>query len=160
MVHTWGSVPRCNLTDPAASCQDKETGADVCCTESCQVVALPETVSTPSVTLVNADDISQGIQVRWLLLAGVLRAAAGAESVLAVEAGRRPPWPIMCGGTQTVTRQLAKPLLRLLLQPSPTRLPCPPRVAALLPQPPPPAPPPGPTPVCAAVNGGGAAHAG
>ena len=73
MVQTWGSVPRCNLTDPAASCQDKETGADVCCTESCQVVALPETVSTPSVTLVNADDISQGIQVRWLWLAGVLR---------------------------------------------------------------------------------------
>ena len=73
MVQTWGSVPRCNLTDPTASCQDKETGADVCCTESCQVVALPETVSTPSVTLVNADDISQGIQVRWLWLAGVLR---------------------------------------------------------------------------------------
>lgn len=59
----WGSAPTCDLTDPTKSCQDKETGADVCCTASCQVVGLPETVSTPSVSLINADDISAGIQV-------------------------------------------------------------------------------------------------
>ena len=36
-------------------------GRAVCCTASCQVIGLPETFSTPSVSLINADDISAGI---------------------------------------------------------------------------------------------------
>lgn len=60
-VQMWGSPPACDITKPGAACFDKSTGLAACCTAACQVIGLPETFSQPSVSLINADDVTQGI---------------------------------------------------------------------------------------------------
>ena len=61
-VQTWGSAPPC-LSVGSPGCVDKDTGAAVCCTESCAVVGLP---SAPSFAPLDAGDAGAGFDLAFL----------------------------------------------------------------------------------------------
>lgn len=60
VIQTWSDPPPCDPTDPP--CVEERTGAEVCCTEPCQVIA----VATPSFTEIVPGDASQGVQLTYM----------------------------------------------------------------------------------------------
>ena len=62
-VQTWGSEPLCNTSNRRTSCVDQFTNLPVCCSEDCEVVGLPASVTSPVATLLNAQDPGAGIMI-------------------------------------------------------------------------------------------------
>jgi len=59
VVQKWGGAPSCNDTGAGAECVEESTGLPVCCTASCQVVA----VRQPTASLIDPRDASKGFEL-------------------------------------------------------------------------------------------------
>ncbi len=61
-IQSWGEAPPC-LSIGAPGCTDKDSGAPVCCTESCAVVGLP---TAPTFAALDAGDAGAGFELVFL----------------------------------------------------------------------------------------------
>lgn len=59
VIQTWGTPPTCDRSN--MQCVEERTGAEVCCSEPCQVIA----VQAPSFTEIVPGDASQGVQLTY-----------------------------------------------------------------------------------------------
>jgi hypothetical protein len=59
VIQSWGGPPTCNTSAP--ECVEERTGAPVCCSEPCQVIA----VRSPTLVILNNNDPTQGVELQY-----------------------------------------------------------------------------------------------